>query len=110
MARPKIKLDYVLIEKLAFVHCTQQEIASSLGVNVRTLQRDAEFCRIYKKGLENGRMTLRRMQFKMAEKNPAMAIFLGKNLLGQRDKQEVEHSGGTENITTIKLIETVNGT
>ena len=36
-------------------------------------------------------MSLRRTQFKLAEKNPTMAIFLGKQYLGQRDNIEVEH-------------------
>lgn len=85
--RPKIKLDYELIEKLAMIQCTQIEIASFIGVNVSTLQRDAEFCSIYKKGQENGKTSLRRIQFKLAEKNTAMAIFLGKNYLGQSDKR-----------------------
>ena len=32
-------------------------------------------------------------QFKMADTNPTMAIWLGKQYLGQSDKREVEHSG-----------------
>ena len=92
MARPKIPIDYNTVEKLANIQCTQEEIASFLGISVRTLQRDEEFCRIYKKGQENGKMSLRRMQYKLAEKNTAMAIFLGKQYLGQRDNIEVEHN------------------
>ena len=85
MARPKKEIDYVAVEKLASIQCTQEEIANFLGLSVRTLQRDEEFCRIYKKGQENGKMSLRRYQFKLAEKNTSMAIFLGKQYLGQRD-------------------------
>ena len=92
VGRPKIQIDYNTVEKLANIQCTQEEIASFLGVSVRTLQRDEEFCRIYKKGQENGKMSLRRMQYKLAEKNPTMAIFLGKQYLGQRDNIEVEHN------------------
>ena len=33
-------------------------------------------------------MSLRRNQFKLAEKSAAMAIFLGKNYLGQTDRFE----------------------
>ena len=88
--RPKIELDYEKIEKLANIQCTQEEIASFLEVSVRTLQRDEEFCRIYKKGQENGKMSLRRIQFKLAEKNPTMAIWLGKQYLKQKDNIEVE--------------------
>lgn len=88
MARPKIKIDYLTVEKLANIQCTQDEIATFLGVSVRTLQRDEEFCRLYKKGQDNGRMSLRRIQFKLAEKNTSMAIFLGKQYLGQKDVVE----------------------
>ena len=86
--RPKKQIDYETVEKLASIHCTQEEIASFLGVSTKTLQRDEEFCRIYKKGMDEGRMSLRRTQFKLAERNPAMAIFLGKQYLGQTDKVE----------------------
>ncbi len=88
--RPKKQIDYEAVEKLANIQCTQEEIASFLNLSVRTLQRDDEFCRVYKKGQENGRMSLRRMQFKLAEKNTAMAIFLGKQYLGQKDVVENE--------------------
>ena len=89
--RPKKIIDYNLTEKLAHIMCTQEEIATTFDCDVRTMQRDEEFCRVKKKGKENGKMSLRRTQFKLAEKNPTMAIFLGKQYLGQRDNIEVEH-------------------
>lgn len=92
MARPKKEIDYEMVEKLANIQCTQEEIASFLNISVRTLQRDEEFCRIYKKGMDNGKMSLRRIQYKLAEKNPTMAIFLGKQYLNQRDNIEVDNS------------------
>ena len=97
--RPKIEIDYASVEKLANIQCTQDEIASFLGVSVRTLQRDEEFQRLFKKGQENGRMSLRRMQFKLAEKNTSMAIFLGKQYLGQRDNVEVSN---TDDMNKVK--------
>ena len=97
MARPKFKIDYDMVEKLARIQCTQQEIASFLGCSVDTLQRDNEFCGIYKKGMESGKMSLRRIQFKLAEKNPTMAIWLGKQYLGQKDKTEIEENKETLN-------------
>ena len=42
---------------------------------------------------DEGKASLRRIQMQLATKNAAMAIFLGKNLLGQSDKHEMEHSG-----------------
>ena len=92
--RPKKKIDYDTVEKLASIMCTQEEIASYLDLSVRTLQRDKEFCRIYKKGLDKGRMSVRRQQYKSAESGSAtMQIWLGKQYLGQRDKHDTELSG-----------------
>lgn len=89
MARPKKEINYEIVEKLANIQCTQEEIATFLDLSVRTLQRDEEFCRLYKKGQESGKMSLRRYQFKLAEKNASMAIFLGKQYLGQKDNVEI---------------------
>ena len=108
--RPKKEIDYDMVEKLANIQCTQEEIASFLEISVRTLQRDDEFCRIYKKGQENGKMSLRRMQYKLAEKNTAMAIFLGKQYLGQRDNVEVKSPEELNKVTELlnKLEEEAN--
>ena len=90
VGRPKTKIDYELAEKLASIMCTQEEIATMFDCDVRTLQRDEEFCRVYKKGLDKGRMSLRRKQFSKAvnEGNATMLIWLGKQHLGQTDKVE----------------------
>jgi hypothetical protein len=103
VARPKKEINYETVEKLANIQCTQEEIASFLGLSVRTLQRDEEFCRIYKKGQDNGKMSLRRMQYKLAEKNPSMAIWLGKQYLGQRDSfpDEVNYTEVNKGIMNI---------
>ena len=87
--RPKKEINYKLVESLASLFCTEEEIAGVLDISTRTLQRDSEFCHIYKKGKEQAKMSLRRKQFKLAETNASMAIFLGKNYLGQRDNIEV---------------------
>lgn len=102
MARPKKEIDYEAVEKLASIQCTQEEIATFLNVSVRTLQRDEEFCRLYKKGQENGKMSLRRIQFKLAEKNTSMAIFLGKQYLNQKDT--VENTGNPTRITIVNSL------
>lgn len=101
MARPKFQIDYAVVEKLSNIQCTQQEIASFLGCSVDTLQRDETFCGIYKKGQENGKMSLRRMQFKLAEKNPTMAIWLGKQYLGQKDTINTS----TEGIQRVQIVD-----
>lgn len=88
VGRPKYDIDYTVVANLAEMFSTQEEIASVLGVSVRTLQRDPEFCRIYKCSMDKGKTCLRRYQFNLAEKNPNMAIFLGKQYLNQSDKIE----------------------
>jgi hypothetical protein len=84
--RPKIVIDWELVQKLAHIQCTQAEIATAVGVSVDTLHRHAEFAEVYKRGSEAGKKSLRRMQFESATKgNIAMQIWLGKQYLGQRD-------------------------
>lgn len=90
--RPKKEINYKLVESLASLFCTQEEISTIIEISVRTLQRNKEFCRVYKKGQENAKMSLRRMQFKLAEKNSSMAIFLGKQYLGQKDVIEQQEN------------------
>lgn len=90
MARPKKEIDYKLAEKLSQIMCTQEEIANILEVSTRTLQRDAEFCRIYKKGQDTGKMSIKRKQFDVAinKGNTTMLIWLGKQYLGQKEQPE----------------------
>ena len=90
--RPKKEIDYDAVEKLAKIQCTQDEISSFLGISVRTLQRDEKFNELFNKGRENGKMSLRRIQWRHAEKSTSMAIFLGKQYLGQKDNVEVTNN------------------
>ena len=48
------------------------------------------FSDVFKTYSANGLISLRRHQFRLAEKSAAMAIFLGKNYLGQVDAQRIE--------------------
>lgn len=89
MGRKKVKIDYDTVKNLAKICCTQEEIASVMGCSVKTLQRRKQFNKAYQDGLNEARASLRRLQWKKAlEGSVPMQIFLGKNLLGQRDKIE----------------------
>lgn len=92
MARPRKEIDKTEFEKLCGLQCTKLEICEWFNITDKTLE---SWCkRTYKKGFSeifalkrgHGKIALRRMQFKLAEKSAAMAIFLGKNYLGQTDK------------------------
>lgn len=99
MARPRIIIDKSQFEKLCGLQCTEEEIAGFFGCSTDTIERwcrrtyRQRFSAVYaeKRGL--GKISLRRAQFRLAEKSAAMAIFLGKNYLGQHDSKDVEISG-----------------
>lgn len=94
--RPTIKIDKDNFEKLCGLQCTLVEIAGFFNCSEDTIQRwcrrtyKMTFAEVYKTHSQQGKIALRRYQMKLAEKSAAMAIFLGKQLLGQRDYSEVE--------------------
>ena len=95
MGRPRKKIDKTEFEKLCFLQCTEREFCSWFDVSDETLNKWCKenydgrtFLDVFKEKRENGLISLRRTQFQLAEESPAMAIFLGKNLLGQTDKVE----------------------
>ena len=59
-----------------------RQIADYLDVSE---QGRRDFRLAYEKGQENGKISLRRIQFKLAERNATMGIWLGKQYLGQRE-------------------------
>lgn len=96
MARPRAVIDKTEFEKLCGLQCTKQEVCCWFDVTDKTLER---WCKeVYKRGFsevfaqkrEIGKISLRRSQFQLAKKSASMAIFLGKNWLGQKDSIEYE--------------------
>lgn len=91
MARPRKEFDQEQFEKLCALQCTETEIANWFDMCRDTLIARIQeaygegFSTVYKKFSDEGKMSLRRFQFKLAEHNVAMAIFLGKQYLGQKD-------------------------
>lgn len=92
----QIKIDQKQFENLCKMQCTETEIMSWFDVSKDTLIRwckanyGCDFATIYEQKKEGGKIALRRYQLQLAEKNPTMAIFLGKQYLKQRDNIEVE--------------------
>lgn len=80
------------VEKLASYGCTNCEIADFFSVDEATIRK--RFSENIAKGRNCGKIRLRKIQFEKAMRgNVPMLIWLGKNILGQQDKQEIEHSG-----------------
>ena len=91
VGRPVIQINQRNFEELCKMQCTELEIAGFFGCSDETLNK---WCKkTYKKTFEQcfailrqgGKASLRRTQWRIAENNAAMAIFLGKNYLGQSD-------------------------
>ena len=90
VGRPKKIIDMVRVEKLASIGCTHDEIAAVLECSRNTLEHQDSFCAVYKRGFDKGKMSLRHKQWQLADKlDRTMLIWLGKQHLGQSDKQEV---------------------
>lgn len=84
MGRPLKPIDPRMVEQLASIMCTMIEIAACCNCSVDTLEN--RFSDVIRRGRETGKTSLRRFQFKAAEKgNPALLIWLGKAYLEQKD-------------------------
>jgi AraC-like DNA-binding protein len=102
MARPLKEVDEDLIEALARIHCTQEEIAAVVGCSVDTLAR--RFAEKIEQGKQQGKTSLRRKQFEVAMTGDrAMLIWLGKQFLGQSERQEITGADGAPLTTFLAL-------
>ena len=98
MGRPKIYIDQKEFEKLCKLQCTLEEIAGWFDCSQDKIEMWCKetylttFSDIFKVKSQGGKVSLRRMQFKLAETSSAMAIWLGKQYLGQRDVATADES------------------
>lgn len=92
MGRPRKEIDQKIFENLCGIQCTEAEICSVFDCCEDTLNAWCKrtygetFSDTYKKKRQLGKPSLRRMQWELAKKNASMAIFLGKQYLGQSDQ------------------------
>ena len=94
MARPRAEISQIEFEKLCGLQCTQEEICGWFEVCSDTLESwckrtyEMNFSEVFKEKRGVGKISLRRSQFRLAKKNANMAIWLGKQYLGQSDRGE----------------------
>lgn len=109
MGRPRIEIDFEQFKGLCAIMCTEEEIANWFKCSVDTITRwcqrelKMDFAEAYKKYSVNGKISLRRYQMKMAEHNATMAIWLGKQYLGQTDKTEVTMGKVDDTVKEMEL-------
>jgi hypothetical protein len=91
--RPKVVIDYAMLDKYCAIQCTGEECAALLSIDYDTLNRCLKrdhsmgFTDYYAQKSVLGKASLRRTQFKTAEAgNATMLIWLGKQWLGQVDR------------------------
>lgn len=101
--------DWRIFENLCRIHCTEDEICKVLNITRQTLNKHCKerygstFLRVYKNLTSEGRASLRRYQWRAAEEgNPTMLIWLGKQVLGQTDKQNVELNADVKSDVTVQ--------
>jgi hypothetical protein len=84
--------DKSIFEGLCEIQCTVDEMESVLRTDQRTLDKWCKrtykdsFSTTYKRYSSSGKTSLRRFQFNQSKRNASMAIWLGKQWLGQCDK------------------------
>lgn len=85
------RIDKKQFENLCGLQCTYNEVCDFFDVDDKTLNSwckstyGTTFSEVFKVKRGKGQISLRRMQWKLAEKKASMAIFLGKQYLGQKD-------------------------
>lgn len=99
MARQRKRLtdkEWESVRYMCMIHCTGEEIAGVMQMDYDTLNKNCKerygmaISEYIKRNSTNGKMSLRRMQWKSAENgNIAMQIWLGKQWLGQRENLDM---------------------
>jgi len=109
MGRPKAEIDLEMVRNAAKIGCTLNEIAAVMGISRSTMYKhmgeNPDIQIAIDEGRDMGCGTLRRYQWHKAEAgSDTMLIWLGKNMLGQKDKTEL--SGDAANPVRV-LVELV---
>ena len=92
VGRPKKQVDLPRLKDLASIGCTVEEICTLMHLSKPTfyerMKDNEEFSNAYNLGCADIKESLRRMQLAACKRgNTGMLIWLGKQILGQRDIQ-----------------------
>ena len=85
LGRPQKPIDEKVLANLSQINCTQEEIASILGVSARTLQR--RYADLIEVNKNKGKASLRKRMYEKAMKgNDKLMIWLSKQYLNMTDR------------------------
>ena len=113
VGRPKTEINLEELQKLCTLNCNMPEIASFFNMPLRTLEdrfkNDTDVRTAIENGRNKGKLSVRRKQLQIMDEtnNATMAIWLGKQLLGQRDKHDIvtEDKGETKLSEALEIIQ-----
>jgi hypothetical protein len=99
MARPRKEIDEDKLRQLASLGLSNAEIAAVLDCSPDTIERN--YADVLEEGRHRRNASLRRKQYEIAmQGHPTMLIWLGKQFLGQSDKQEVVGEFGINRVVS----------
>lgn len=107
--RPRKELSeeqFKMLVEMMKIQCTQDEICGVFGMTAETLNArlaergEESFSTLYKKHQHDGKVSLRRAQFKAAKDgNPTMLVWLGKQYLDQTDRTATDLTSSDGSMT-----------
>jgi hypothetical protein len=111
MARPKAIIDWDKAGEMIAAGCDGVQVAAFFGIKPDTLYFRCEqdnkrgFSEFLREKRASGDAAILKAQFDLAlkDKNPTMLVWLGKQRLGQREKQDTDLTSGGDKLTEIKI-------
>ena len=98
LGRPQKPIDEKVLANLSQINCTQEEIASILGISARTLQR--RYADLIEVNKNKGKASLRKRMYEKALKgNDKLMIWLSKQYLNMTDR--IHNTNTTEPLPLI---------
>lgn len=106
---PKREFDHELFEDCCHIHCTVEEIEALMRADIQTIYDWVErhygekFSKVREHYMSGGKRSLRRAQLDQAQRNPSMAIWLGKNWLKQKDNKDEERPQVVQYVSALSI-------
>ena len=116
--RPKgsyhVEIDWKQFEKLCSIMATRKELAGWFRIAEQTLKDRVKaeygkpFNEVWDDFSSDGKISLRRSQIEMSKKNPTLLIWLGKQHLGQTDKNDINENSTQKIVLAYNLDESID--
>ena len=113
-SKPMSDKEFDQLVNMVRIQCTRDEVCGVLNMSEDTLNRrlkergETNFAALYKKHSHEGKASLRREQWKAAQAgNTTMLVWLGKQMLGQKDKVEQDNTSSDGSMTPTVIERTI---